>query len=216
VARGAQPNALMEATWWAEGYKYVAGVDEAGRGALLGPLVAAAVVFPPGLPAEAVPGLRDSKLLSPPEREAVYSLICRRALAIGLGIVGSSTVDHLGIGQATCQAMRKAVQRLQCPVELVVIDGRGVFLPGFRTCACVDADAKVFTVAAASIVAKVTRDRLLDRLAARFPSYGLERNKGYGTDEHLAALAALGPTPLHRRTFAPLAQSWPGSTRPPH
>jgi ribonuclease HII len=185
----------------------VAGIDEVGRGPWAGPVVAAAVILPEDAP---IAGLADSKTLDEAERER----LCAEILAIadvGVGWATTRWVDRLNILQATYRAMRLAVARLsERPVHLIV-DGREVpELPVGHT-AVVKGDAKCACVAAASIVAKVVRDRFMTHTAPRFPEYGFEKNKGYGTPEHRAALALAGPCRLHRASFAPVAWTRQGA-----
>ncbi|MGI6208993.1 MAG: ribonuclease HII [Anaerolineae bacterium] len=186
----------------------MAGLDEAGRGALFGPLVAAAVVLPPDLDLSRLPKLADSKLLSPRAREALHRQILAEAAAVGVGIVSAELVDRLGIQKANVMAMARALEALSSAPELVLVDGLGPCPPGYRSCAVIDGDSLCASVSAASVVAKVTRDRLVCELATVFPGYALESNKGYSTAEHLAALRRLGPTRLHRRSFEPVAAAW--------
>jgi ribonuclease HII len=188
-----------EAQAWRTGVTLVAGVDEAGRGPLAGPVVAGAVVIAPD---RRIRGLADSKILTPEQREALFHVISERAVAIGVGIVDHETIDRINILQATRLAMAEALARLTVQPGLVITD-----FVALRDLACpqrnlVDGDARCATVAAASIVAKVTRDRLMLDADRRFPEYGFARHKGYATPEHLAALDRWGPCPLHRRTFA--------------
>lgn len=183
---------------WRAGLARVAGVDEAGRGPLAGPVVAAAVILTPD---RRIPGLADSKQLSPLRRMALCALIRARALAVGVGVVGPAAIDRLNVLEATRRAMRVALARLGLAPDLVITDF--VPVPGL-TCPqwnLVRADARCATVAAASIVAKVTRDRLMHALARRYPAYGFDRHKGYATPGHLAALERHGPCPAHRRRF---------------
>jgi ribonuclease HII len=188
-----------EAQAWRAGLVRVAGLDEAGRGPLAGPVVAAAVILTPD---RRVKKLCDSKLLSPERREVLFHLITARAIAIGVGIVDHETIDRVNILQATRLAMLEALRGLAVAPDLVITDF--VVLPGL-TCPqrnLVDGDARCATVAAASIIAKVTRDRLMLEADKQFPEYGFARHKGYATADHLAALDRHGPCPLHRRTFA--------------
>jgi ribonuclease HII len=183
---------------WREGVARVAGVDEAGRGPLAGPVVAAAVVIAPD---RRIRRLADSKLLRPEQREVLFAVIQERALAVGVGIIDHTTIDRVNILEATRLAMVQALQGLAVPPDFVITDF--VALPGL---ACpqrnlVDADMRCATVAAASIVAKVTRDRIMVELDQQFPEYGFARHKGYATPEHLAVLQRLGPCLLHRRSF---------------
>jgi len=188
-----------EAQAWRAGVARIAGVDEVGRGPLAGPVVAAAVIFDP---ARRVKRLADSKVLTADRREELYSLIWERAVAVGVGIVDHVTIDRINILQATILAMREAITGLAILPDLVITDF--VALPGLP-CAqrnLVDGDARCATVAAASIVAKVTRDRLMLEADKQFPEYGFARHKGYGTADHLAALDRHGACPIHRRTFS--------------
>ena len=182
----------------------VAGVDEAGRGPLAGPVVAAAVCFPGlGLPPAVRSLIDDSKKLSAAGREAAYSAILE-AGTVGMGEAGVAEIDRLNILQATLLAMQRAVAALAAPPAAVLVDGnRAPDLP-CPAHPMVGGDGRSLSIAAASIVAKVTRDRIMTRLAAEYPGYGWERNAGYGVAAHRAALAALGPTPHHRRSFAPV------------
>lgn len=177
----------------------VAGLDEAGRGPLAGPVVAAAVVLGPGT---RIAGVDDSKRLTPEERESLYAVIRARAVAIGVGMVDAETIDRVNILQATRRAMGLALAGLGLEPELVLTDF--VALDGLR---CpqrnlVNGDRRSATVAAASIIAKVTRDRMMAEADREYPQYGFGRHKGYATLEHLAALITHGPCPLHRRTFS--------------
>ena len=188
-----------EAQAWRAGLARVAGLDEAGRGPLAGPVVAAAVVLTPD---RRVKKLADSKLLSPERREELFGEITARAAAVGVGIVDHETIDRVNILQATRMAMVEALRGLGMEPDLVITDF--VKLPGL-TCPqrnLVDGDRRCATVAAASIIAKVTRDRLMVEADKQFPDYGFARHKGYATADHLAALDRHGPCPLHRRTFA--------------
>jgi len=177
----------------------VAGVDEAGRGPLAGPVVAAAVVLAPGT---RIKGVDDSKRLEPEQREELYDVIRVRAMGIGVGMVDAPTIDRVNILQATRRAMGVALGALNLEPELVLTDF--VALDGLR---CpqrnlVEGDRRSATVAAASIIAKVTRDRMMADADRDYPQYGFGRHKGYATLEHLAALMMHGPCPLHRRTFS--------------
>lgn len=197
-----RPQSLLEyeERFWGRGL-LVAGVDEAGRGPLAGPVVAAAVILPPGV---AVEGADDSKQLSPQVREELYVRILAQARCVGVGAASVREIDHLNILRATTWAMRLALGRLAEVPDHVVVDGRPVKQLGWDHEAVVDGDALIHSVGCASIVAKVVRDRLMSRLAARYDGYGWERNKGYGTSQHRDAIDALGLTPHHRRSFAGL------------
>lgn len=181
-----------------QGFRRVAGIDEAGRGPLAGPIVAAAVVL-----AFPVPGLNDSKLLSEARREELYAALSGGEHDLGVAVIEAEEIDRLGIQQANYAAMARAVEALACPPDYLLVDG--FQLPGVRQPALkiIKGDQRSQSIAAASIVAKVTRDRLMLTWAARFPEYGFERHKGYGTREHLDALTRHGVCPLHRRSFAP-------------
>ena len=188
-----------EAQAWRTGVARVAGLDEAGRGPLAGPVVAAAVILTPD---RRVKKLCDSKLLTAERREVLFEQITARAVAVGVGIVDHQTIDRINILQATRMAMLEALRGLSVEPELIITDF--VKLPGL---ACpqrnlVDGDQRCASVAAASIVAKVTRDRLMVEADKQFPEYGFARHKGYATADHLAVLDRLGPCALHRRTFA--------------
>ncbi len=180
----------------------VAGVDEAGRGPLAGPVVAAAVVLDPGLRWD---GVHDSKLLSAETRAELFARVRDRARAFGWAVLGPRAIDRLNIRGASLEAMRRAIARLKVPPDLVLVDGRdrvpGIACPQH---AVIDGDARMLSIAAASIVAKVVRDRIMERLDRVWPAYGFARHKGYGTPEHLEALGRLGPCALHRFSFAPV------------
>ncbi len=188
---------------WSSGLRHVAGIDEAGRGPLAGPVVAAAVILPPDT---AIRGVDDSKRLPPERREALFHEIREAAVCIGVGAASSREVDRLNILRATHLAMRRALTRLRVVPERVIVDGLPVPLLPPDHIAIVDGDEKVHCVACASIVAKVVRDRLMTRLAPRYPGYGWDTNAGYGTPDHREAIAELGLTPHHRRSFEPNLQ----------
>ncbi len=174
----------------------VAGMDEAGRGPLVGPVVAACVVMPPD---SRIPWVDDSKKLSEARREALFDEILAAAVSVGIGSADPEEIDRINILQATKNAMRRAAAAVKADVYL--IDAvRDLGLPG-REVPIIRGDAASYSIAAASIVAKVTRDRLLREMDALYPGYGFARNKGYGTAEHIEALRRLGPCPAHRRSF---------------
>jgi ribonuclease HII len=179
-------------------------VDEAGRGPLAGPVVAAAVIF---RPEQRIPGVTDSKQLTALQREELVSAIRRRALCVGVGAASAAEVDRLNILRATHLAMERAVGRLAIEPNHILVDGLPVPVLGARHTGIVDGDARSFTIACASIVAKTVRDRIMRRLAVRYPGYGWETNVGYGTPEHVMALAERGSTPHHRRSFVPVQLS---------
>jgi ribonuclease HII len=182
----------------------IAGVDEAGRGPLAGPVVAAAVILDPE---QRIRGLRDSKLLSPPAREELAVLIRARAVAWAVAESDVSEIDALNILQATLLAMRRAIERLTTKPEVVWIDGLHCPPLDCPTRAIVDGDRLIAAIAAASILAKTARDAMLVELDRSYPAYGFARHKGYATPEHLAALREHGPCPMHRRHFAHVEQS---------
>ncbi len=189
----------------AEGLWPLAGVDEVGRGPLAGPVVAAAVILDP----QAVPeGLDDSKNLTPARRDELFALIAESALAIGIASATAAEIDTINIRQATLLAMRRAVAALALPPAFVLVDGND---PPTLACpaeSVIGGDAQIASIAAASIVAKVTRDAMMARLCARYPAYGFSLHAGYGTPRHRAALQAHGPCPEHRYSFAPVKGVW--------
>ncbi len=177
----------------------IAGVDEVGRGPLAGPVVACAIIMPPD--GRRISGVDDSKRLTAADRDALVGEIRSRAIALGLGAASAREVDRLNIYQATTTAMRRALARLGVTPHHVIVDGKPIRTLGVVHTAVVGGDGKCYAVACASIVAKVTRDRLMQRLASRYPGYLWEQNAGYGTPAHMQALDALGATPHHRRSF---------------
>jgi len=179
--------------------RLIAGVDEAGRGALAGPVVAAAVICEPN---ERLRRVRDSKLVSERERERLYGQIVECSIAWGVGVVGPEEIDRINILRATLRAMKLAVEALGTTPALVLVDGRNLPEISVPAEAVEGGDGKSFAIGAASILAKVTRDRIMRRHADVFRGYGFKRNKGYGTREHIAAIRELGRTELHRRSFA--------------
>ncbi|HHY37002.1 MAG TPA: ribonuclease HII [Firmicutes bacterium] len=189
-----------------KGYRYVAGIDEAGRGPLAGPVAAAAVILPPDTH---LWGLDDSKKLTPRQRRELYREITAKALAWSVGASSPQDIDATDILQATRKAMAEALARLPLPPDYLLIDALqlpGVALPQEGI---VGGDGKCACIAAASVIAKVTRDSWMEEWDRRYPGYGFARHKGYPTPEHLEALAKLGPCPLHRRSFQPLATLFP-------
>jgi ribonuclease HII len=188
---------------WRSGLRRVAGVDEAGRGPMAGPVVAAAVVLDPSDTASWWGELRDSKLLSVRVRERLAEAI-RRDAEVGVGVVGPDVIDDVGIVVATCRAMRRALEGL-CPApDQVLVDGLPLRHLGTPHRALVGGDRCCLSIAAASVVAKVERDRLMLEFDRLFPGYGFARHKGYPTADHARALAELGPCPIHRRSWAPV------------
>ncbi|MBO6019911.1 MAG: ribonuclease HII [Clostridia bacterium] len=186
-------NQLREA-----GYRSVCGVDEAGRGPLSGPVVAAACILPAGC---VIPGLNDSKKLTPKQRDRLYDAVRDVALAYAVGTASPEEIDELNILNATMLAMRRAIEGLPVPADFALIDGncaRGIEIPHQTV---ISGDALSVSIAAASILAKVTRDRICLENDREYPEYGFAKHKGYGTKEHMDALRRLGPCPLHRRSF---------------
>lgn len=182
------------------GYNFIAGLDEAGRGPLAGPVVAAAVILDPE---SKVIGLNDSKKLSAKEREELFVEIKEKALAVGTGIIGNNVIDQLNILQATFKAMRTAVGKLKIKPGYLLVDGnRQIPDIKIKQESVIDGDSRVNAIAAASIIAKVSRDRIMDEYHLRYPAYGFIRNKGYGTKEHIAALKENGPLEIHRFSFS--------------
>jgi ribonuclease HII len=186
----------------AKGFTRIAGIDEAGRGPLAGPVVAAACILPPGA---LFNHLNDSKLLSAAQRETLFSQITKTPnISFGIGIVDIETIDQINILQATFLAMRKAVEALKVAPDYLLIDGNQLPYFTIPTQAIVKGDSLSVSIAAASILAKVTRDRIMDDLDQKWPEYGFKRHKGYATAKHLAAIAEHGPSPIHRKSFDPV------------
>lgn len=182
-----------------EGFSLICGVDEAGRGPLAGPVCAAAVILPPDLELE---GLNDSKKLSEKRREALYPLICEQALAYGIAFASEQEIDELNILQATFLAMRRAVEQLGQKPDLALVDGnREQDFGDIPVRTIIKGDSRSANIAAASILAKVTRDRFMLEQDVVYPQYGFAVHKGYGTQKHYAALREFGPCPIHRRSF---------------
>lgn len=216
---------------FSQGYSFIAGLDEAGRGALAGPVVAAAVILPlyssaqekgeswgqpsppqgaapPGTPLSYFAGVRDSKQLTAKEREYFYEVIIEHALAVGVGIGSVEVIDERNILQATKYAMRIALAQLRMQPQALLLDA--IHLPGIELTqrSIIKGDTLCLSIAAASIIAKVTRDRIMIQLHERYPAYGFAQHKGYGTEAHLAALRKHGATPHHRRSFAPVREQF--------
>ena len=179
-------------------YGLICGIDEVGRGPLAGPVVAGAVILPADCE---ILYLNDSKKLSPAKREELYEVICREAVGIGLGFVGPERIDEINILQATYEAMRQAIGKLNPQPDVLLNDAVTIPGVGIRQVPIIKGDAKSVSIAAASIVAKVTRDRLMEEYEKVYPGYGFAANKGYGAATHIEALKKYGPTPIHRRSF---------------
>jgi ribonuclease HII len=181
-----------------ENVKLIAGIDEAGRGPLAGPVVAASVIFSPDI---YIDGVNDSKKLSAVKREEFFEIIKEKALSWSSFVIDHEEIDKINILQATLKAMKKSVGELKVKPDLILIDGNKTFYSRIPTIPIIDGDEKSFCIAAASIIAKVTRDRMMCSLAKKYPQYKWEKNKGYCTKEHVDALKVFGPTPYHRKTF---------------
>ncbi len=208
------PTLRFERDLWRDGARRVVGVDEVGVAPTCGAVVAAAVIMKPH--ARRIPGVRDSKTLSALQRERLAPIIRRRAVAVGVGAASVREIDALNIYHATHLAMRRAIARLGGH-DHVLVDGNRIV--GFEAAvgpytAIVDGDARCYTIACASVVAKVVRDRMMARLAVRYPGYGWDRNQGYATQEHRTAIRRLGLTPFHRRSFLALQRTLAGDQLP--
>ena len=190
-----------EKEYYAQGMQYVAGVDEAGRGPLAGPLVIAAVILPQAV---FIAGLNDSKQLSAAKREQLYDEIIAKAVAIEVNIVSVSNIDKLNIYTATQRGMAEVLEHLPVQPQVALIDAMPVEAKGINTVSIVHGDALSASIAAASIIAKVTRDRIMERLDKLFTAYGFAHNKGYGSGAHMQAIAEFGATKWHRRSYEPV------------
>ncbi len=201
------PSFAEERILEAQGYRNIAGIDEVGRGALAGPVVAAAVILPCHIDAPWLNLVKDSKQLSPTRRELLFPHIHKIAIAIGIGQVGHEVIDARGIIKATQLAMKLAIDQLSPPPEALLIDY--MHLPGVKLPqkGITDGDSLCFSIACASIIAKVTRDKLMAELDRAYPGYAFASHKGYGTSEHLNCLHRLGACPIHRRSFRPVKDS---------
>lgn len=187
-----------EQALWTEGKRLVCGVDEAGRGPLAGPVTAAAVILNPD---DLIDGLNDSKKLSEKKREALFEPICRRSLAWGIGWASPEEIDTVNILNATFLAMQRAVKQLSLIPDVVLVDGNRDPSLTLETRCIIGGDGKSASIAAASILAKVSRDRLMRELALQYPQYGLDVHKGYPTQAHRNAVLQWGPSPIHRKSF---------------
>ena len=181
-----------------EHIKLIAGTDEVGRGPLAGPVVAASVIFPEKT---RIRGVRDSKLLTEEEREKLFPKILDKALTYSVAAVSHGEIDRINILQASLLAMSTAIKRLRVKPDLILVDGNKIFGGDIPALPIIDGDAKSFSIGAASIIAKVTRDRIMKRLCNKFPHYNWSSNKGYATREHIEAIKTYGPCILHRKTF---------------
>jgi len=192
------PDLSFEHEAYRQGYQLIAGIDEAGRGSLAGPVVAAAVILPPGL---MIDGVNDSKKLTPRRREALYQVIHQHALATGIGVVGNEDIDRINILRATIRAMEMAVRDLKIPPDYLLIDAVSLSDSRIPQRPIIKGDMLSVSIASASIVAKVTRDRLMTEEHSLFPQYNFMTHKGYGTRDHVSRLRLYGPSIIHRKSF---------------
>ena len=197
---------LYEQKYWESGKKYLAGIDEAGRGPLAGPVVSSAVILPQDIE---LPGVKDSKKVSEKKREVLYDDIQDKALCVGVGWADVTEIDEKNILQATYQSMREAVGNLSINPEILLVDGRKADIKHFQQESIIDGDAKSLSIAAASIIAKVTRDRMMRQFDIVFPEYGFAKHKGYGTKQHIEAIQKSKATPIHRKSFNPVSHHLP-------
>ncbi|NMC51395.1 ribonuclease HII [Candidatus Kuenenbacteria bacterium] len=197
------PNYKIEKDLWKKGFDCVAGLDEAGRGAWAGPVVAAAVILPRDFRFR---GLKDSKLLSPQKREELFVVINKNALAIGVGIVSEKIIDNEGIIGATRKAFLEAVEKIKETADYLLVDGIKIFEHLIPSSFHIKGDRKIASVAAASVVAKVTRDHIMKDYHQRYPHYSFDQHKGYGTAEHAGFLEQHGWCDIHRKSFRPVAE----------
>ena len=193
---------VYEQKYHKKGYQYIAGIDEVGRGPLAGPVIAAAVILPIGF---YLPGIDDSKKLSEQKREEYFAEICEKSIAIGIGRIESDEIDRINIYEATKKAMLSAILQLKPQPDFLLIDAMPLQTP-YPTESIIKGDGLSVSIAAASIVAKVTRDRLLKDYDLEYPEYGFAHNAGYGTKEHLDAIESYGITPIHRKSFSPVKE----------
>jgi ribonuclease HII len=199
-----KPTLAEEEALYAQGYHLIAGIDEVGRGCLIGPVVAGAVIMPQNISTKWTSKVRDSKQLSPKVREELFPFITESAVSYGVGSIANDIIDSIGIAKATCLAMIDAIKQLTPQPDFLLIDflKLDVRIPQKGI---IDGDALCFSIACASIIAKVTRDRYMTELDNIYPGYGFAHHKGYGTKSHLIALRNNGPCPLHRRSFSPVS-----------
>ncbi len=191
-------EALKKYEYMYDDYQYICGIDEVGRGPLAGPVVAGAVILPKDCD---ILYINDSKKLSPQKRDELYQIIMEKAVSVGIGMVSPQRIDEINILQATYEAMRQAIEKLNPQPDILLNDA--VTIPGvmMKQVPIIKGDAKSISIGAASIVAKVTRDRLMEEYDNIMPEYGFAKNKGYGTKEHIEALKKIGPSPIHRHSF---------------
>jgi len=200
------PGLAEENELISRGYRLIAGIDEAGRGALAGPVVAAAVILPRFADFPWLQSVRDSKEISPAKRAFLFSLIEEQAIAVGTGIIAPQTIDSIGILNATRLAMCQAVEQLACSPDFLLIDYLTLSQLPIAQKGIVKGDKLCLSIACASIIAKVTRDRIMVELDKLYPAYGMAQHKGYGTRQHFSCLSQQGPSPIHRYSFAPVRE----------
>ena len=182
-----------------EGYKYICGIDEAGRGPLAGPVVVASVIMPEN---SIIEGVNDSKKVSEVKREKLYDLIIEEAISYGIGIINQNEIDEINILNATKRGLTKSIKELKVKPDIILVDAlKDIDTQEIKYKSIIKGDAKVYSIACASIIAKVTRDRLMREWDALYPQYGFKAHKGYGTAKHIAAIKEYGLCPLHRRSF---------------
>ena len=204
--KSAKPTLSEENGLVAQGYKFIAGIDEVGRGSLAGPVVAAAVILPQPATFPWLKSVRDSKEIAAAKRNALFANIEEAAIAIGVGVIDHQVIDSVGILKATKIAMYQAIEQLAQPPDFLLIDA--LTLPRLRTPqkGIIKGDKLCISISCASIIAKVTRDRMMQELDQIYPGYGFAQHKGYGTKQHLACLQRLGPSSIHRHSFAPVKE----------
>ena len=195
-----------EKKYWQSGKKYLAGIDEAGRGPLAGPVAAAAVILPQNVD---LPEVTDSKKISEKKRERLFDEIYKTALSVGVGVVHEEVIDKKNILQATYQAMRHSLGQLSISPEVILVDGNKADIKHYEQESIIDGDQKSLSIAAASIIAKVTRDRMMRQFDIVFPEYGFAKHKGYGTKQHIEAIQKSKATPIHRKSFNPVSHHLP-------
>ena len=195
-----------EKKYWQSGKKYLAGIDEAGRGPLAGPVAAAAVILPQNVD---LPEVTDSKKISEKKRERLFDEIYKTALSIGVGVVHEEVIDKKNILQATYQAMRHSLGQLSISPEVILVDGNKADIKHYEQESIIDGDQKSLSIAAASIIAKVTRDRMMHQFDIVFPEYGFAKHKGYGTKQHMETIINRKASPIHRKSFNPVSQHLP-------
>jgi len=195
-----------EQRYWQAGKQYIAGIDEAGRGPLAGPVVSAAVVLPIGVE---LPGVNDSKKISEKKREVLFENIQNTAISIGIGLSDVHEIDEKNILQATYESMRRAIGHLSLQPQILLVDGKKADIKHFQQESIIDGDQKSLSIAAASIIAKVTRDRIMRQFDIIFPEYGFAKHKGYGTRMHLDVIQKSRATPIHRKSFNPISKYLP-------